>query len=195
MQYKENFWFRKRTHTLLSSGIKTEQNSFFNSSSIEIKFSDIGSILQYRSDLKLSEVVTSIVFFILGIKGLVKSTQDNILFAISVILIATGTYWLINILFNLKHVGSFYFSDSITKSTDALEIKSKYPPSNELNQFLHEILKAKKDYDIDNLIDTISPELTSEEIQNEILYLKRKYSLHENEISNIVDRIKQNKVN
>lgn len=195
MQYIEKFLFRKRTHTLLSNGIRTEQNSFFNSSSIETKLSDIGSIVQYKSDLKLSEVVTSIVFFILGVKGLSKSNQDNILFAISVILIACGVYWVINILFNLKHVGSFYFSDSVTKASDAFEIKSKYPPNKELNQFLQEVILAKKVVDIDYFINTISPELTSEEIQNEILFIKRKYSLNESEINDIVKRIKQNIIN
>jgi len=190
MKYEENFLFRKRTHSIIEDGIKTEQNSFFNSSAIETKFNQIGSITQYKSELKLSELVTSIVFLILGIKGLSKNKSDDILFAISVILIAVAMYWTISILFQLKHVGSFYFSDTIKKQKDTFEIKSKYPASAELNEFIETIISSKKTYDINYVVDSFSPEITSEEIRNEISYLKRKFLLTEEEFEDMIRRIR-----
>lgn len=188
--YSENFLFRKRTHVILPDGVKTHQKSFFNSSESTIKYEQLGSIIQYQSQLKLTEIITSAVFIILGVKGFMKSTTDDVLFAISVILIAIAFYWLISILFSLKHIGSYYFSDRIKKNENTLEIKSRYPASIELDQFLNEILRRKKNSEISYLVDSLSKELSEIEIKQETSYLKRKYLLSEQEYRTILNQIR-----
>lgn len=191
-KYEENFLFRKRSHTIIEEGIKTEQNGFFNSSVIVTKFDQIGSIVQYKSELRLSEVLTSIVFLILGIKGLSNSAADSVLFAISISLIAIAFYWLIIILFNLKYIGSFYFSDSIHKDKNVFEIKSKYPPKKALQDFLSKITELKKEADINYFIERVSDDITNEDLNAELRYIKRKYLLEEDEIQKIRARIIDN---
>jgi len=192
-KYVENFLFRTRTHTLLKEGVRTEQNSFLNSSDIITKYHQIGSIVQYRSELKLSEIITSIVLFLLGLKGLSNSSMDEVLFAISIIFIAVAVYWLIQILFNLEYVGSFYFSESVSKNKNTFEIKSRYPASEELLEFSSILVKYKKNAEINYLAETLSPELTEDETKLQVLYLKNKYLIDDFEFEEILKNIRNTK--
>ena len=79
-QYEERFLFRRRVHTLTPNGIRTQQYSFFNHSDITTDFEKLGPLVQYQSDLHLSEVIMASTFLILGIRGLTKSSRDEILF-------------------------------------------------------------------------------------------------------------------
>ncbi len=191
-QYKEKFLFRTRVHTLTDDGIRTQQNDFFTSSDILTKVEDLGSRLQYKSDLRLLDIFVSVVFLILGIKGLVKSTSDNILFAISIILIFSALYWIVIVLFNLKYVGGFYFSSSTEKANGAFEIKSKYPASEELELFLHEIRLRQRDVAIERLLKYIDKEASDEEHLMQATHLKHTFSMSDSEFDALINRIKAN---
>lgn len=189
-QYKEKFLFRTRVHTLTDNGIRTQQNDFFVSSDILTRIQDLGLRLQYKSDLRLFDIFVSIVFLILGVKGLVKSKSDNILFAISIILIFSALYWIVTVLFNLKYVGGFYFSNSTEKTDGAFEIKSKYPASGELELFLHEIRLRQRDVAIENLIKYIDKDDSDEEHLMQATYIKRTFSMSDSEFDSLINRIK-----
>lgn len=189
-QYKEKFLFRTRVHTLTNNEIRTQQNDFFVSSEVLTKIQDLGHRLQYKSDLRLFDIFVSIVFFILGIKGLVKSSSDSILFAISIILIFSALYWIVIVLFNLKYVGGFYFSNSTEKTNGTFEIKSKYPASGELELFLHEIRLRQRDVAIENLIKYIDKDDSYEEHLMQATYIKHTFSMSDSEFDSLINRIK-----
>ena len=134
--YEEKFLFRTRKHILSEHLIRTQQTGFFTSSDITTRIEQLGYLLQYRADLQLKDVFISLVFFVIGIIGMSKGITDSIAFCISIILIFTALYWTVSVLFNLKHIGSFYFSNSTEKSKNSFEIKSGYPPSEALKSFL-----------------------------------------------------------
>jgi len=139
--------------------------------------------------LRLSDIFVSIVFLILGIKGLIKSTSDSILFAISIILIFTAIYWVVTILFNLRHVGGFYFSN-FTEKTGTFEIKSKYPASEDLELFLHEIRLRQRDIAIENLIKYIDKDAPDEEHLVQATYIKHAFPMSDSEFDSLINRIK-----
>ncbi len=188
-QYKEKFFFRTRVHILTNNYIRTQQNDFFISSDILTKIEDLGYRMQYKSDLRLSEIIVSIVFLVLGIKGLIKSTSDSILFAISIILIFTAMYWIVTILFNLKYVGGFYFSN-FTEKTGTFEIKSKYPASAELELFLQEIRLRQRNISIENLIRYIDKDASDEEYLMQVTYIKQTFPMSDSEFDSLINRIK-----
>lgn len=190
-QYKEQFFFRTRVHTLANNEIRTEQNEFFISSVTLTKIEDLGHRLQYKSDLRLFDIFVSIVFLILGIKGLIKSTSDIILFAISIILIFSALYWIVIVLFNLKHVGSFYFSNSTEKPYGTFEIKSKYPASEDLELFLHEIRLRQKNIAIENVLRYIDKDATDEEHLMQATYIKHSFPISDSEFDSLMNRIKE----
>jgi hypothetical protein len=191
-QYEETFFFRKRIHTLVENGIRTSQNDFFISSDILTKFENLGYQLQYKSDLKLFEVATVITFLVLGVKGLIKDPSDNILCSISIILIATAAYWLISIVFKLEYIGSFYFSNSTEKTKGGFEIKSRYPPSGDLQNFLHQIRVKRMEIAVDQILDSITSDSNIEEIESEqAAYLKKLFAMDADEFSLLLDKIRQ----
>jgi hypothetical protein len=189
-QYKEQFLFRTRVHTLTNNEIRTEQNDFFISSDILTKIEDLGHRLQYKSDLRLFEIFSSIVFLVIGIKGLVKSVSDSIVFAISIIMIFSALYWIVIVLFNLKYIGGFYFSNSTEKTNGAFEIKSKYPASEELALFLHEIRLRQRHIAIENLIKYLDKDESDEEHLMKAIYIKHTFPMSESEFDSLINRIK-----
>ena len=189
LRYEEKFLFRTRVHTLTNNEIRTQQNDFFTSSDILTKIEDLGHRLQYKSDLRLFDIFVSIVFFIIGIKGLIKSASDSIVFAISIILIFTALYWIVVVLFNLKYVGGFYFSNSIEKTNGIFEIKSKYPASKELELFLHEIRLRQRDIAIENLIKYLDKEASNEHHLMQATYIKHNFPMSDSEFDSLLKRI------
>lgn len=191
LTYEEKFFLRKRIHTLTPKGIRTVQSSFFNSSDIITSYDQLGRFSQYKSELRLLELIVSIVFLILGIKGLTRSSLDDVLFVISVILIASAVYWFINIFYKLKHIGSFYFSNSMDKRLNDYEIKSNYPASKELQIFIDAILTKKKEMSIAQLLDEINSESIFENFESHAKYLKRDYLMSDEEYLSLITEIKK----
>jgi hypothetical protein len=190
IQYTEAFFFRTRVHTLEHRQIRTRQNDFFVSSEIVTNIQDLGHRLQYTSDMKLLDIFVSVVFLILGTVGLSKSTSDNFLFAISIILIFVALYWAIHVLFYLQYVGSFYFSHSTSKAKGAFEIKSKYPASEALRLFLDEIQLVQRDIAIENLINYLDKDTPEEAVLSQALYLKHTFRMPEDAYEALIARIK-----
>jgi hypothetical protein len=193
-RYEEKFFFRTRVHIITDNGIRTVQNDFFISSDIVTNFENLGLQLQYKSDLKLFDIFIAIVFLILGTKGILKSSNDSILFAISIILIFAAIYWIIYALFNLTFVGSFYFSNSTKKDNGGFEIKSNYPASKELEIFIHEIRLKQKDIAVENLIKYIEDESTEDDVIRHLAHIKQTFPMTEEEVILLSKRIK-NKLN
>ena len=189
LQYKEKFLFRTRVHTLTNYEIRTQQNDFFISSDKLTNIRDLGHGLQYQSDLRLFDIFVSIVFLVLGVKGLVKSLNDGIVFAISIILIFSALYWIVIVLFNLNYVGGFYFSNFPEKTKGTFEIKSKYPASAELELFLHEIRLRQKDIAIENLIKFIDKDASDEEHMMQAIYIKHTFPMSDSEFDSLINRI------
>lgn len=189
LQYKEKFLFRTRVHTLTNNEIRTQQNDFFTASDISTSIADLGHRLQYKSDLRLFDVFVSLVFFIVGGKGLLKSAGDSIVFAVSIILIFSAFYWIITVLFTLKYVGSFYFSNTTEKGTGTFEIKSKYPASKELELFLQEIRLRQRDIAVENLLRYLDKEATEEEHRQQATYIKQTFPMTDSEFDDLMNRI------
>ncbi len=190
-KYEEKFFFRTRIHTITANGIRTRQNDFFTSSDITTNIADLGHQLQYKSDLRLLDIFVVIAFLILGIKGIIKGPSDSVLFAISIILIFSALYWTVYALFNLNHVGSFYFSNSIEKTKGGFEIKSNYPASKELEMFIHEIRLKQKDIAVENLINYIDDESTEDDLTRRVTYIKQRYPITEDEVILVLERLKK----
>ena len=191
IRYEEKFFFRTRVHTITSSGIKTQQRSFFNSSEITTRFEELGSLLQYKSDLRLQDITISTVLLIIGIKGLTKGFNDDVVFAISTILIFSSIYWIVSVLFALKHIGSFYFSNSTEKTPNSFEIKSRYPPDQRLELFLSQIRARQKEMAIENLLRSITVDLSFEDFKSEATFIKNTFSMEENEFASLLVKMKE----
>jgi hypothetical protein len=177
-EYKEQFLFRTRVHQLYPYEIKTVQDDFFNSSEKLTRIVQLGNMLQYQSETKLFEILSAIALLLLGIKGYTRSTTDDFLFLISTGFTFAALYWILTVVFQVKYVGSFYFSNFSIKE-DNFEIKSRYPPSREREQFLEAIKIRQKAIAIEDLIHTLTADWTAYEIQEHLIYMQRTYNLTE----------------
>ncbi len=187
--YSENFLFRKRKHILLDQGIRTQQSDFFRSSDIVTQIENLGYFLQYRSDLPLFDIFGAAIMLIIGVKGLSTGMDDNVVFAICVILVVSAVYWLVRMFLNLEHVGSFYFSSSTQKDKFAFEIKSRYPASPALEVFLQEIRNRQKAIAKEKLMLRISAEVYLLFFESEASYLKSVFSMEASEFKEFLNQI------
>lgn len=128
---------------------------------------------------------------IIGIKGLTKGFNDDVVFAISTILIFSSIYWIVSVLFALKHIGSFYFSNSTEKTPNSFEIKSRYPPDQRLELFLSQIRARQKEMAIENLLRSITVDLSFEDFKSEATFIKNTFSMEENEFASLLVKMKE----
>lgn len=177
-EFKENFLFRKRLHQLYPFEIRTIQDDFFTTRIQVTRLADLGTLLQYQSEVKLFELLTAIAFLLLGMKGYTCSSTDELLFLIATCFTFAGVYWILNVLFKAKYVGSFYFSDFGVKE-GTFEIKSRYPPTKELEEFLQALKLRKKAIAIEDQVHAITTDWTAFDIQEQLTYLQRTYNLNE----------------
>lgn len=183
-QYTENFWLRKRTHTILPTGVRTESSSFVSTSDQITEYKDLGKYAQYHSDYSLMDLFIVIGLFGVGVKGLTNAHMDEILFAISLFLILLGFYFLIKYIYDLKYIGSFYFSNPDKKAQNVFEIKAKYPPNQDLASFIAQILKQKRELEINKLLEKVQPysNFKIEKILAELDKINDWYDITEKEI-------------
>lgn len=191
LRYEEHFLFRKRVHTITPLGIRTQQYGFFNASDRLTSIEKLGGpLIQYQSDLRLTDVIVAITFLVIGIKGLSKSFNDDLLFSISIILIAVAIRWIVGILFSLEYVGSFYFSNGTLKEKDSFEIKSKYPANEKLEAFLHQIRLRQKELAINKLFNATYAYSDFEQLTLEIKKLGILFSMEEAEMDTLIKNIR-----
>jgi hypothetical protein len=187
-KYHEEFPFRTKVHTLINSEIRTQTNSFFESSEILTKIEHLGHRLQYKSDLKLFDIFVSIVFLIFGITGILYFNRYGFQFVIAFGLIFCAIYWIISIVYHASYVGDFYLSNTIEKSYYSYEIKSKYPASNELKLFLNELRSRQKDIAIEKLL-MFKDSYEKEEKITQATYIKNTFSISNSEFDSLMDRL------
>ena len=188
-KYHESFLFRKRILEIEEEGLRITQNSFFNSEEKFMPIEQLGPYVQYQSKNNWGNIFMSIIMVLFGIKALTKSDYNDILFVVGVALIVGPIYWVIVYLSKIDYIGSYYFSYSTTKDKNSLEIKSTYPASEELIQFIEEIHRKQIRYSKESLIEQINGDTMLSHILQQAKSLKKKFKLKESEYNKLIETI------
>ena len=191
LQYEENFLFRKRLHSITDEGIRTQEFGFFNASESFIAFGKLGWHWQYKSQANWGYLMLCAGFLLFGIRGLMISAGSSILFAICLILIGVAIYWLINYLYNLDYVGSYYLSDRYIDRQPLFEIKSDYPASEELERFFEQIKQRQKLVVMREMMEEVHDEVYLDDLLTKAQYLKKNFSLTDEEYDEFADKLKK----
>jgi hypothetical protein len=191
LSYEERFVLRMRIHSLTAQGIRTRQIALFRMSDTIVPYEALGRGVQYNTDFNALHLLMALFGKAMGIRGLSISAGDPALFFIATGILAISVYSIGAMLFTLKYVGSFYFSDSTEKEKGAFEIKSKYPPSEQLQRFITAIRQKQKEIAQRELLSSVNPELHLYYHKTSAEQLKDQFAMTEEEYEAFWQAIKE----
>ena len=190
MNYIESNILRKRIFSLEENGVRVSSESIFGHKQIFHPIDNVGPYIQYDKEVNFLNIIVSIVILVIGIKILLESTKDNFLFIIAISFIFGSLYWIINTVFNLEYIGSFYFSNSTIKDKNSFEIKSPYPASKDLELFLNNVVKLQIDRAKEKILERVNHETNFVYLESSVKELNRKFNLEDSHYEEFINDIK-----
>jgi len=190
LNYIESNILRKRIFSLEENGVRVSSESIFGHKQIFHPIDNVGPYIQYDKEVNFLNIIVSIVILVIGIKILLESTKDNFLFIIAISFIFGSLYWIINTVFNLEYIGSFYFSNSTIKDKNSFEIKSPYPASKDLELFLNNVVKLQIDRAKEKILERVNHETNFVYLESSVKELNRKFNLEDSHYEEFINDIK-----
>lgn len=180
-KYVENYPLRKRTFHLEDDGVVVVERGFFKTTEYFVPYESIGRYVQYKKEADIVVIGAMLAMLTLGLRGILRNDADTLLFLICLALIIIPLIKLANAVSKVEYAGGYYFSNGTGEGTITLiEIKSKYPANEELQQFLKRLRELQVKRIIENLFSMIDEDYYPVgAFLNELGQLKNQFDLDE----------------